>query len=281
MRRPLVAAGLLTASLVVSAACPTPEQAARLADDWSAMKPLTGMDSAISVADARCTQARLVAQLEKSQGPVVGYKAGLTNKAVQQRFAYDAPVRGTLFQAMLLPDHAQIPPKFASRPLMEADLIVEVADEGINGARTPAEVMRHVSRIIPFIELPDLVVDPQTPLTGTLLLAINAGARLGVMGKPLPASPDLVEPLGKMTVTLKDQTGAELGKGEGSAILGHPLNAVIWIAEDLARSGGKLKAGDLLSLGSFHAPVPPRPGRGVTATYEGLPGTPTVSVSFQ
>ena len=281
MRRTLLTAGLFLTSLAVLADCPTPEQAARLADDWLNFKPLAGMNSALSVADAQCTQVRLVAELAKRQGPIVGYKAGLTNKAVQQRFAYDAPVRGTLLQAMLLPDHAQIPPRFASRPLMEADLIVEVADEGINGAQTPEEAMRHISRIIPFIELPDLVVDAQTTMTGPLLLAVNAGARLGVMGRPLPASPDLVEPLGRMTVTLKDQAGSELGKGAGAAILGHPLNAVLWIAQDVARSGGKLKAGDLLSLGSFHAPVAPKSGQGVTATYEGLPGTPTVSVSFQ
>jgi 2-keto-4-pentenoate hydratase len=84
-----------------------------------------------------------------------------------------------------------------------------------------------------------------------------------------------------MTVVLRDQDGKELGRAPGAAILGHPLNAVVWLAEDLAKSGGRLRAGDILSLGSFTAPMPPKAGTTVTVTYEGLPGNPSVSVRFK
>ena len=84
-----------------------------------------------------------------------------------------------------------------------------------------------------------------------------------------------------MTVLLRDQNGVELGKGSGSVILGHPLNAVIWIAQDLAESGQTLKAGDLLSLGSFSVPIPPKAGQQVTAIYAGRPGAPSVSGRFK
>jgi 2-keto-4-pentenoate hydratase len=219
--------------------------------------------------------------LHKSQGRQVGYKAGLTNKTVQQRFSHDAPLLGVLLEKMLLKDGSTVSSRFGARPLMEADLIVEVKDDGINRAKTPAEVMNHLSRLMPFIELPDLILDPRETLNGPNMIAINVGARLGVMGKPFAASPALIEPLAEMTVLLRDQNGVELGKGAGSAILGHPLNAVIWIAQDLAKSGQKLKAGDLLSLGSFSAPIPPKAGQQVTAIYAGLPGAPSVSVRFK
>lgn len=281
MRRTLLASLLLTISLSASADCPAPEKIAQMAVDWLNLKPIADMPVSVSMADAECIQARLLARLESKLGRPVGYKAGLTNAAVQQRFGHDAPVRGVLLAGMLLPDGASVPAKFGTRPLMEADLLVEVADDGVNAATTPDEVMGHLSRVIPFIELPDLVVDPQTKLSGAHLVAIDVGARLGVMGAAIPASPALVEPLGTMTVYLKDQEGKELAKGPGSAILGHPLNAVVWIAKDLARSGGRLKKGDLLSLGSFNAPLPPQAGQRVTVTYEGLPGTPSVSVSFK
>lgn len=281
MRRTLLASLLLAVSLSAAAECPAPERIAQMADEWSNIKPITGMPASIAMTDAECIQARLVAQLAGKLGQPVGYKAGLTNAAVQQRFGHDAPVRGTLLAGMLLPDGSAVSAKFGARPLMEADLLVEVADDGINAAVTPDEVMRHLSRIIPFIELPDLVVDPQTKLTGTHLVAINVGARLGVMGAAIPASPTLVEPLGAMTVHLKDQDGNEIAKGAGTAILGHPLNAVVWLARDLARVGGRLKKGDLLSLGSFNAPLPPQAGQRISVIYEGLPGKPTVSVSFQ
>jgi 2-keto-4-pentenoate hydratase len=59
------------------------------------------------------------------------------------------------------------------------------------------------------------------------------------------------------------------------------LNAVLWLVRDLARAGIKLKSGDVLSLGSFTAPMPARPGLAVTVRYLGLPGDPTVSVRFR
>ena len=84
-----------------------------------------------------------------------------------------------------------------------------------------------------------------------------------------------------MTVVMRDQDGKELGKAPGAAILGHPLNAVVWLAQDVAKSGGRLRAGDILSLGSFTAPNFTKPGTRVTVTYEGLPGNPTVSARFK
>jgi 2-keto-4-pentenoate hydratase len=62
---------------------------------------------------------------------------------------------------------------------------------------------------------------------------------------------------------------------------GNPLNAVVWLVADLARTGRKLAAGDLVSVGSFTPLTPPKPGQAVTVRYEGFPGTPKVSLTFQ
>jgi 2-keto-4-pentenoate hydratase len=84
-----------------------------------------------------------------------------------------------------------------------------------------------------------------------------------------------------MTVRVIDGNGRELDSGKGSAILDHPLNAVIWLADDLKKSGITLKPGDLLSLGSFSRPLSPQAGQTVRVIYEGLPGNPSVSVRFR
>ncbi len=84
-----------------------------------------------------------------------------------------------------------------------------------------------------------------------------------------------------MTVTATDQTGAELAKAKGDALLGHPLNPVLWLIKDLCETGEKLRPGDLISLGSFARPQPPKAGQTLTVRYDGLPTGPIqVSVKF-
>jgi 2-keto-4-pentenoate hydratase len=235
------------------------------------------------MADALCGREEFTRFLGQTQGKVVGYKAGLTNPAVQKRFNYPDAVRGTLFEKMLLPDGAEVPARFGSRPVFEADIVVEVADARINQARTPLEALRHIARIYPFIELPDLVLEDPSKISGPEIVYINVGARLGVLGKPftLKATPANVEALANMTVRLLDATGAELDSGKGAAILGQPLNAVLWLAKDLHTSGIALKKGDLLSLGSFSKLLPPKSGSGAKVVFSGLPGEPSASVRFK
>ena len=214
----------------------------------------------------------------------MGYKAGLTNPVVQKRLNYNAPLRGTLFKSMIVADGAEVPAAFGTRPVFEADLVVEVGDPvRLAKAATPQEALRYIKSVRPFIELPDLMVDDPSRLGGAMLAMINVGARLGVLGQPIAARHDkaLAEALASMTVTMTDQAGTVIDSGKGSAILGNPLNAAIWLAQDLARAGTPLKRGDLLSLGSFTKLTPPKPGMAVTARYEGLPGNPAVGVKFR
>jgi 2-keto-4-pentenoate hydratase len=58
----------------------------------------------------------------------VGYKAALTNPAVQKRFGYDQPLRGTLYAKMILPAGAKVPAAYGARPVYEADLVAVVGD---------------------------------------------------------------------------------------------------------------------------------------------------------
>ena len=177
--RHILLASLLASTFAFSAhaACPSAEQVTALAADWVRMTPARGLSKDMPMEDALCMREMLVKELGRSQGKVVGYKAGLTNKAVQERFGYPQPVRGTLFEKTLLQDGAEVPAKFGSRPVFEADMVVEVKDEGINQAATPLDVLKHLSKIYPFIELPDLVVAPGEPLNGAVITAINVGTR--------------------------------------------------------------------------------------------------------
>lgn len=277
---------LLAGVAAAAHACPPPERVQALARDWNNRVPVKGLQAG-SMDDAECGRALFVAELGKDLGRVVGYKAALTNPEVQAAVKVLSPVRGMLLDRMLVRSTGSGPvvmqARYAARPLVEADLIVEVKDGRLHDAKTDVELLQSLARVYPFIELADLVVAAGEPLNGPTVVMINAGARAGVLGAPLDVQPTqaFADALLGMKVVVTDGAGQAVARGEGRAVLGHPLNAVRWLAEDLARSGVRLKAGDLLSLGSFAAPLTPHAGETVRVRYEGLPGDPQVAVSFK
>jgi 2-keto-4-pentenoate hydratase len=273
---------LLLSGAGAQAACPDAAELDAFVEDYASPRASPGLRSVQSMDDALCAQRALVRRLEQSLGPVAGYKAGLTNPVMQKRLGVDQPIRGVLLKGMLLADGSEIAVSAAARPLYEADFIVVVKDDGLARARSLQEAARSLSHVVPFIEVPDLMLDPAVKLTGPGLVAINAGSRLGVMGTPIPVqdSAEFIESLASMTVVLMEDD-RELAKGPGSAIMDNPLNAAMWLARDLERSGIRLKAGDVLSLGSFLPAQPPKPGTTGTVRYVGLPGDPAVTVRFK
>ncbi len=275
-----LAAVLLACAPAAHAACPLDAEVDALLEAWRTHAPAEGYGDELSPDDARCAQDKLVARLRPLLGESVGYKVGLSNPAVQRQFSAEAPVYGVLLKDMLLPAGAKVPAAFGARPLFEADLLVRIGELAINTASTPLEAAAAIDALIPFIELPDLVVSPGTKLDANQITAINVGARLGVTGKPIPmrADPAFVDALAAMRVVLEDDSG-EISRAEGRVVLDHPLNAVLWLARELGRRGERLEPGQLVSLGSFSKLFPAKPGP-VKLRYEGLPGVGTPEVGL-
>lgn len=268
--------------LAAGAACLSDTEAAALVANYLNRKPAANPEG-LNDADGACTRAKVNKYLlQQIGGEVVGYKAGLTNPAVQKRFNASAPVYGVLYSPMLLRDGATVDAAFGARPLYEADLLVRVRDSLVNRAGTPEEVVRHIDQVIPAIELPDLVVEAPGKLNGAAISAINVGARHFVLGQPIPVVPTtpVAEALQNMIVIVSGPEG-ELDRGKGSDVLEHPLNAVIWLARELQKQGLALRKGDLVSVGSFSKLMPPKPGQAIQVRYQGLPGDPVVRVNFK
>jgi 2-keto-4-pentenoate hydratase len=279
---PILMTALAAACLPASAACLSDAEAAALVANYLNKKPAATPEG-LNDADAACTRAKVNKFLVQQTGAkVIGYKAGLTNPAVQKRFNASAPVWGVLYAPMLLQDGATIDAAFGARPVFEADLLVRVSDSRISQAKTPEQVLQYIDQLIPAIELPDLVVEAPSKLNGAGVAAINVAARYFVTGSPIEVkrTQAFADSLASMKVLVMGG-GEDLDTGFGRDVLDHPLNAVAWLAQDLPKHGLALKKGDLVSVGSFSKLMPPKAGQKVEVQYQGLPDNPSVTVNFR
>ena len=220
---------------------------------------------------AEQVQRMLVLTLRPQWGEIVGYKAALTSEAARKRFGIDQPVTGVMLENMFTSTGSTIQAATGVNLLLEADLLVRVANEAINDATSEQEILAALSQVVPFLEIPDTMFAAGVSINAADVIAINAGSRIGVMGAPVEIS-SLTNPreaLGAIRFTLHGNKQL-IAEGSSKALMGHPLAAALWLKNDLNRQDIKLKAGDLLSLGGMHRPVPAK-GQGlVELNYFGL-----------
>jgi 2-keto-4-pentenoate hydratase len=120
-------------------------------------------------------------------------------------------------------------------------------------------------------------------LTAPQIVAINVGARWGVVGKPIvfQDSQKLQETLPKIKIIISDENGDRLATGDMQTGLGDPLKIVLGLRDDLQARGKVLKKGDLISLGAIAPTIPVRSNMMVRARYIGLDGDRPVELSVK
>lgn len=287
MRRTwLVAAALIANGAAAHAqdSCGGYNFADRFAEAFISGEPIadagTAAERIVTLPDAVCHQDRAVARLQETFGPPIGYKAAATSPGAQKQLELDEPVFGIFLDGMIRDNGAVIPIESGARLIYELDLIAVVGSDTLNDAETQEEALAAIESFAPFIEVADLMVPQGSRMTGPLAQAVNAGARTGVIGSPVSARGLTVDSLAEVAGTLlKD--GTEVTAAPATALLGHPLNSVLWLVKAAERRGITLKEGDLLSLGSMGTFERASPGE-VVAIYEGLgPDSATVTLTLE
>lgn len=255
------------------------DPAERLAESYLARESIEIIQPDMTLEAAYAFQDAYVEKLTAALGPVVGYKAGLTSPATQERFGVSHPLYGVLLEEMLLPSGSAVPAAFGARSLYEGDLIVRIGSDAINRAETDEELLAALDAVVPFLELPDLMYTPEAALDGPAIVSINVGSRLGIVGEPIPLPDSAAYAwLAGIRVDVVDAGGQVLAEGRSDALLGHPLNVVRWLRDALRDAGKPLEPGMLLSLGSVTALMPPQAGQALTARYYGLRGDAPVEL---
>lgn len=197
---------------------------------------------------------------------LVGRKIGLTSKAVQRQLGVDQPDYGMLFDDMAVPDGWEIPAGRLIQPKVEAE-VAFVLGRGLDHARlTLAEVIAAVDYAVPALEVVDSrIAGWKIGIVDTI--ADNASSGLYVLGN----TPRRLEGLDLRLAGMAMECRGELvSAGVGAACLGHPLNAMWWLAQTMARAGRPLQAGDTVLSGALGPMVTVAVGETYEAHVMGL-----------
>ena len=195
-------------------------------------------------------------------GPAVGWKIALSTPVMQRMVGLEAPVAARLHQKQMVSAPAQTVLSSYTRLIVEFEIAVRLSRDlnAQSNPHTAASVREAVGFVAPAIELADdrRAVYPEMHDKGLELLADNAwneGVILGpevALSQVLSCSSVLGEQDGLAnlvgSVFLNGQT---IGAGVGADLMGHPLQALAWLANAANHRGESLKRGQLCILGSL------------------------------
>lgn len=192
-----------------------------------------------------------------------GYKISLTSKETQELFHSDTPLYGALTTPAL--SEGTIELDGMCSPLIELELIFIVQEE--LSAEDDVETILQKTLVAPGIEVPDSRFDDWFPkLSLGQVIADSAVAGKIVVGEPKSGLrfEDLADIQGRLTFN-----GEEIAADSSKAVLEHPVYAVKWLTEELAKHGLTVEKGMSISSGTFI--LPKKLEKGVyTASYEGI-----------
>ena len=261
------------ASLTKEEILKTAEELFKAEQQCQTVGPLTERFAEIAPDDAYQIQLALIELKKARGGKIVGKKIGLTSKAMQNMLRVDQPDYGHILDDMLLEDGSRFPARNLIQPKIEPE-IAFILEQDLQGPGvTPMQVLAATRFVVPALEIIDSrITGWKIKLCDTI--ADNASSARVVLGN----SPKRVDQVDlKLVGMVLEKNGEVVQTGAGAAVLGHPANAVAWLANAIGKFGVSLKAGEVIMPGALTAASDVCAGDFICASFDGLG---SVSVRF-
>ncbi len=207
----------------------------------------------MDINDAYAIQKEILAVKTKAGKKIIGWKIGLTSKAMQSALNIDIPDSGILFDDMLFPHQGYVPKCKFIQPRIEAEIAFVFKETLAGETVSREEVIRATDFVAPSLEILDTRIQRKDPNTGKARTifdtisdnAANAGVIIGNEKHKIEAY-DL-RWIG--AIVSRNQEVEETGLGAG--VLNDPIESVIWLARRMAKYDQKIEPGQIVLSGSF------------------------------
>ncbi len=247
-----------------------------LHDHWRAGTKFRGLEAPLRPRD-RAEGYAIQGRIEKySAGHLFGWKIAATSEAGQKHINVDGPMAGRILPQTVIPDGGTAPMAGNEMRVAEPEFAFRMARDlpPRPSAYTVQEVLEAVDTLHPAIEIPDSRFAEFVSAGAAQIIADNACAHLFVLGAAATAdwrALDIVEE--KPVIALRGMQFI----GHGKNVLGDPRVALAWLANELRGLGLTLKAGQIVTTGTCHPPLPIQSGDLFAADFGSIG---KVSVAF-
>lgn len=253
----------------------TPAEIAAAAEELAAAERLgrqTGLLSLrfpeMTLDDAYAVQDALIARKMAAGRRRIGWKIGLTSRAMQDALGIDTPDSGVLLDDMAFETGGRVPLGRFIQPRIEAE-IAFVMKAPLTGAASRDEILAATDYVSPALEILDTRILRRDAATGRARSvldtisdnAANAGVVLG-RERHAPGDVDL-----RWTGAIVRRDGLVEETGLGAGVLDDPVTSVQWLARRMEAYGQAIAAGDIVLSGSFIRPVECPPGSRIEADF--------------
>ncbi len=232
------------------------------------LAPLTQRHPEITIEDAYQIQQQMIARRLAAGERVVGKKIGVTSKVVMDMLDVRQPDFGWLLDGMVYNEGQSIPADSLIQPRAEGEIAFLLKKDLTGPGVTASDVLAATEGVMACFEIVDSrIQDWKIRIQDTV--ADNASCGVLVLGDRMvdPRKVDLAT-----CGMVLEKNGEVVGTGSGAAALGHPCNAMAWLANTLGRLGISLKAGDIVLSGSLAALIPVKAGDNLRVTIGGIGG---------
>jgi 2-oxo-hept-3-ene-1,7-dioate hydratase len=225
--------------------------------------PEAGLDQAYAV------QAAFLRRKQAAGARRIGWKIGLTSRAMQMALGITTPDSGILLDDMLFADGAVVPRGRFIQPRIEAEIAFVLKAPLQGHCVTRADVLAATDHVAPSLEILDTRILRSDPATGQSRTSVdtiadnaaNAGLVLGRQQHAVDAL-DL-----RWTGAIVKRDGVVEETGLGAGVLDDPATGILWLVHRLAQYGQGLACGDIVLSGSFIRPVEALPGSRFEADF--------------
>lgn len=223
----------------------------------------------MTLADAYAVQSALLASKLAAGREIIGWKIGLTSRAMQQALGIDVPDSGILFDNMLFDTGSVVPKGRFIQPRIETE-IAFIMGAPLDGSDvTRADVLAATEAVAPAIEILDTRILRADPVTGQTRRVVDTisdnAANAGVVLGAARHSPDAVDLRWVGALTFCNDVIEETGLGAG--VLNDPVESVAWLARRMAQYGQRIEPGQIILSGSFIRPIECPPGTQIHADF--------------